>query len=69
VLKDFSRYTPTRIREGSPDIGTLRVSAVLRVGDMAALETTLKGAYGLRLERRGGEILVVRGDGPGDPHS
>lgn len=60
VLKDFSRYTPTRIRAGSPDIAGLHVSAVLRVGDVAALETTLTGAFGLRLERRGDELIVVR---------
>lgn len=69
VLKDFSRYTPTSIRAGSPDIAALRVSAVLRVGDIAALETTLRGAFGLRLERRGGEILVLRGDAAGAPQS
>jgi transmembrane sensor len=69
VLKDFSRYTPTSIRAGSPDIAALRVSAVLRVGDIAALETTLMGAFGLRLERRGGEIVVVRGNAADAPHS
>jgi transmembrane sensor len=69
VLKDFSRYTPTSIRAGSADIAALRVSAVLRVGDIAALETTLKGAFGLRLERRGSEIFVVRGNSASDPHS
>jgi transmembrane sensor len=69
VLKDFSRYTPTSIRAGSPEIAALRVSAVLRVGDIAALETTLMGAFGLRLERRDGEILVVRGNTPGAPRS
>jgi transmembrane sensor len=69
VLKDFSRYTPTNIRAASPEIGSLRVSAVLRVGDIAALETTLQGAFGLQLERRGGEIVVVRARGIRDPHS
>jgi transmembrane sensor len=69
VLKDFSRYTPTRIRAGSPDVAALRVSGVLRVGDVAALETTLSGAYGLRLERRGSDIVVVRATRAGTPHS
>lgn len=69
VLKDFSRYTPTRIRAGSPDIAGLRVSAVLRVGDIAALETTLKGAFGLRLERRGDDLIVVRATAAGAPLS
>lgn len=69
VLRDFSRYTPTNIRAASPEIGALRVSAVLRVGDMAALETTLHGAFGLRLERHNDEILVVRAPGSGNPHS
>lgn len=69
VLKDFSRYTPTNIRASSPEIAALRVSAVLRVGDLAALETTLKGAFGLSLERRGSDIVVVRVAGAGAPHS
>jgi transmembrane sensor len=60
VLKDFGRYTPTSIRAASPEIGSLRVSAVLRVGDLAALEAMLSGAFGLQFERQGREIIVVR---------
>jgi len=59
VLSDFSRYTATPVRAGTAEIAAMRVSAVLRTGDMAALAATLKGALGLELERRGDEIIVV----------
>ena len=59
VLEDFSRYTTTPIRADTPAIAALRVSAVLRTGDVAALEATLKGAFGLTLERRGSELVVA----------
>jgi transmembrane sensor len=59
LLRDFSRYTSMRLEAGSPEVGSLRVSAVLRTGDLEALRATLKGALDLELESRRGEILVV----------
>jgi transmembrane sensor len=59
VLEDFSRYTMMSIRADTPTIAALRVSAVLHTGDVAALEATLKGAFGLILERRGSELVVT----------
>ncbi|MFO1401802.1 MAG: FecR domain-containing protein [Steroidobacteraceae bacterium] len=60
VLRDFSRYTPLPVRAATPAIAALRVSAVLRTGDIAALEATLRGAYGLAIERQGDGFVVVR---------
>lgn len=60
VLRDFSRYTPLPVRAATPAIAALRVSAVLRTGDIAALEATLRGAYGLVVERQGDAYVVVR---------
>lgn len=62
VLEDFSRYTTMSIRADTPTIAALRVSAVLHTGDVAALEATLKGAFGLVLERRGSELVVTTPD-------
>lgn len=59
VLRDFSRYTSVPIRAATPAIAGLRVSAVLRTGDIEALQATLKDAFGLDIERRGGEYLVI----------
>lgn len=59
VLRDFSRYTNLPLRAGTPSIAALRVSAVLRTGDLDALRATLRGAFGLEVEQRGGELLVV----------
>jgi transmembrane sensor len=58
VLRDFSRYTTLPIRAATPAIAQLRVSAVLRTGDLEALQATLKDAFGLEIERRDGEYLV-----------
>lgn len=60
VLRDFSRYTPLPVQAATPAIAALRVSAVLRTGDIAALEATLQGAYGLAIERRDDAYVVVR---------
>jgi transmembrane sensor len=58
VLSDFSRYTTLPIRASTPAVAQLRVSAVLRTGDLEALQATLKDAFGLEIERRDGEYLV-----------
>jgi transmembrane sensor len=59
ALRDFSRYTELPVRADSPAIGALRVSGVLRTGDMQALKVLLKGAFGLEVQRFGDEWLVV----------
>jgi transmembrane sensor len=59
VLQEFSRYTTLPVRASSEAIGALRVSAVLRTGDLDALRATLKGAFGLSLQQRDQEYLVL----------
>jgi transmembrane sensor len=61
VLEDFSRYTSVPLRADTARIAALRVSAVLRTGDLDALRATLRGAFGLDIERRGGELVVIDG--------
>jgi transmembrane sensor len=60
VLEEFSRYTPLPVRAATPQVAALRVTAVLRTGDLAALEATLRGAYGLRMDRGDGAYLVTQ---------
>jgi transmembrane sensor len=62
ALKEFSRYTPVPIRAGSPDVGQIYVSAVLKVGDVDALRATLKGAFGLTVVAGRDEWLVTAPD-------
>ncbi len=59
LLADLSRYTEWPVRADTPAIGALHVSAVLRTGDMTALKAMLQGAFGLDVEQRGGEWVVV----------
>jgi transmembrane sensor len=59
VLRTFSRYTSLPVRAATPAIAALRVSAVLRTGDIDALQATLAGAFGLSLERHSNEWVVI----------
>jgi transmembrane sensor len=59
VLEDFSRYTAMPLRADTPAIAALRVSAVLSSGDLDALQATLRGAFGLDIQQRGGELVVL----------
>jgi transmembrane sensor len=67
VLRDFSRYTSLPVRAATPAVAALRVTAVLRTGDIAALEATLRGAYGLEIERRSDAYLVVMPEAKSTP--
>lgn len=58
VLGDMSRYTEWPVKADTAAIGALRVSAVLRTGDMTALKAMLNGAFGLEVELRGREWVV-----------
>jgi transmembrane sensor len=58
VLKTFSRYTQLPVVADTAAIAALRVSAVLRTGDLDALQSTLAGAFGLDIERRETELVV-----------
>lgn len=63
VLEEFSRYTVLPVRAASPGVGALRVTAVLRAGDLDALEITLREAFGLTLQKDSVGYLVK------DPHT
>jgi transmembrane sensor len=69
VLRDFSRYTQVPVRPATPEIGAVRVTAVVRTGDVDSLEAMLMGALGLEVDRRDGEMVVVRASRePSSPH-
>jgi len=58
ALEEFSRYTVLPVRAVSPGVGALRVTAVLRAGDLDALESTLREAFGLTLKKDSRGYLV-----------
>ncbi len=60
LLEEFNRYTEIPIVAASTEIAGMRVSAVLSVGDVAALSRTLDSAYGLTLVERGQAHFVVK---------
>lgn len=59
ALTEFSRYTALPIRVQSPRTGQLEISAVMQTGDVSALESMLKGAFGLKIVRQQNEMVVV----------
>jgi transmembrane sensor len=59
VLREVSRYTDWPVKAETSAIGSLHISAVLRTGDMTALKAMLHGAFGLDVEARGKEWVVV----------
>ena len=62
VLREFSRYTDVPVRAADAEIGALRVTAVLRTGDVQALRAALREAFGLSLVRHDAQYLVSRAD-------
>ena len=61
ALQELSRYTAVPIRAGSPEVGRIMISAVLKTGDVEALRATLRGAFGLRVDEGDGGYVVVAG--------
>jgi transmembrane sensor len=59
ALREFSRYTALPIRVESPQIGQMSISAVLQAGDVNALRSMLKGAFGLRVIQKENELVVI----------
>ena len=60
LLEEFSRYTPTTLHAANDEIGSMRVSGVFHIGDIAALAKTLQSAFGLVIQDDGSGGLVVR---------
>jgi len=63
VLEEFSRYTALPVRPADPGVGALRVTAVLRAGDLQALRVTLHEAFGLSVQAGSSAYLVSRTSG------
>jgi transmembrane sensor len=63
ALKEFSRYTRVPIRPASTDVAELRISAVLKTGDIEALRSSLNGAFGLSIVERADQWLVIADNG------
>lgn len=59
ALKEFSRYTRVPIRPASAEVAQLRISAVLKTGDVEALRSSLRGAFGLSVLERPDQWLVT----------
>ena len=64
ALKEFSRYTRVPIRPASSEVAELRISAVLKTGDVEALRSSLRGAFGLSVIERPDHWLVTAADAP-----
>jgi transmembrane sensor len=59
LLEEYSRYTPVPLRAANEKIGAMRVSGVFHIGDVAALSTTLRAAFGLTIRSSGSHELII----------
>jgi transmembrane sensor len=64
---EMNRYNNSRITVKDADIARLRVGGVFRAGDSDEFVRVVAAAFGLRADRRGGDIVLSRSETPSSP--
>ena len=57
---EMNRYNKTRVVLADADVARLRVGGVFRAGDSDEFVRVVSTAFGLRADRRGGEIVLYQ---------
>lgn len=60
AVEEFNRYSDTRVVVGTPDLETVRVSGVFRIGDTDGFLFSLEQALGVQTLEAAGEVTLVR---------
>jgi len=60
ALDEFNRYSAVHVVAGTPDLGSVHVSGVFRVGDADSFLYALREALNLETHESGGEVVVIR---------
>lgn len=60
AVEEFNRYSDTRVVVGTPDLQTVRVSGVFRIGDTDGFLFSLEQALGVQTLDAAGEVTLVR---------
>lgn len=58
AVVEANRYSHGRISLADPALASLRVNGVFRAGDLDGLARSLEAALSLRLERKGGQLIL-----------
>ena len=60
VIPTFNQYGSARLRLADPELGTLKLSGVLRADNVPVLLQILESSYGVKAERTSAEIVLYR---------
>jgi transmembrane sensor len=61
---EMNRYNKTRVVLADADLARLRIGGVFRAGDSDEFVRVVSTAFGLRADKRGGEIVLSRSSSP-----
>jgi transmembrane sensor len=60
AVEEFNRYSTTRIVIGTPDLGSVRVSGVFRIGDADGFLYSLGEVLGVEAHESANEVVLIR---------
>ncbi len=60
AIREFNRYSTTHLTIGSPELDSIRVSGVFRIGDSEGFLYSLREALAIQTQVSGNEIILVR---------
>jgi transmembrane sensor len=60
AVEEFNRYSPLRVVVGTPDLASVRVSGVFRIGDAEGFLYSLREALKLETHEGSGDVVLVR---------
>jgi ferric-dicitrate binding protein FerR (iron transport regulator) len=59
-VEEFNRYSTTRVVIGMPDLGSVRVSGVFRIGDADGFLYSLREVLGVETHESANEVVLIR---------
>jgi len=62
AVEEFNRYATVRLVVGTPDLASVRVSGIFRIGDTESFLYSLREALHLKTLEGSGEVVLMRGD-------
>lgn len=60
AVEEFNRYSKVHVTLGTPELGSVRVSGVFRIGDMEGFLYSLRKALDLETHETAGEVVLIR---------
>ena len=60
AVEEFNRYSATRVVIGTPELGSVRVSGVFRIGDVDGFVYSLREVLGVETHESANEVVLIR---------